>query len=90
MPSFNKQDYWQAIVLYGLNAATYKMALATVLLESARKGETTLDWGELSSRYLGEYVKRLENNPQPQQSNPSRLTKMERIYADLKSEKEKN
>lgn len=88
MNNFNSQDYWQAIVLYGLNAATYKMALATVLLESARKGETALDWGELSSRYLREYITRLEDNPQPQQSNPSRLTKMERVCADLKSGKE--
>ena len=86
--TFSNTDYWQAIVLYGLNAATYKMALASVLLQSARNGGTELDWGELSERYLQEYLKRLKTDPQPQQSNPSRLTKMERIVADIKTGKD--
>ena len=29
---FNPDDYWKAIILYGLNAATYKMALAKCIL----------------------------------------------------------
>ena len=85
---FSNNDFWQAIVLYGLNAATYKMALATVLLQSARAGESELSWGDLSERYLREYLTRLETNPQPQQSNPSRLTKMERVVSDIKAGKE--
>lgn len=86
--TFSNNDYWQAIVLYGLNAATYKMALASVLLLSARAGESELEWEDLSKRYLQEYLKRLETDPQPQQSNPSRLTKMERIVADIRSGKD--
>jgi len=86
--TFSNNDYWQAIVLYGLNAATYKMALASVLLQSARSGESHLDWEHLSRKYLQEYLQRLETDPQPQQSNPSRLTKMERIVSDIKVGKE--
>ncbi len=32
MDNFSPSDYWKGIVLYGLNAATYKMALAKCLL----------------------------------------------------------
>lgn len=82
--TFSSNDYWQAITLYGLNAATYKMALARVLLQSAQHGETSLSWEELSKRYLDEYLIRLKEDARPQQSILGRLTKMERIVADLK------
>lgn len=80
---FTRNDYWQAIILYGLNAATYKMALAKVLLDASLKGESSLSWQQLSDRYLDQYVIRLSSDGKPQQSNPTRLTKMERICAEL-------
>lgn len=80
---FDDIDYWKAIILFGLNNATYKMALANVLLDSIRMGETTIDWSSLSERYLNSYIDRLKNS-HPQQGNPSRLTIMERIINDVK------
>ena len=80
---FDDIDYWKAIILFGLNSATYKMALANVLLDSIRMGETTIDWSSLSERYLISYIDRLKSS-HPQQGNPSRLTIMERIINDMK------
>ena len=80
---FDDIDYWKAIILFGLNNATYKMALANVLLDSIRMGATTIDWSSLSERYLNSYIDRLKNS-HPQQGNPSRLTIMERIINDVK------
>jgi len=34
---FGNVDYWKAIILYGLNVATYKIALGKTLLELAKK-----------------------------------------------------
>lgn len=76
---FQAPDFWRAIVLYGLNNATYKIALGKCLLNFAEQGLTHVSWEELSRQYFDEYVKRLTINPSPQQINPSRLTVMERI-----------
>src|SRR5690625_6806129 len=66
----------------GLNTATYKMALAQILLQSALAGKTELDWQELSQNYFNIYLSRLTDNPMPQQGNPHRLTRMERIVQE--------
>ena len=84
---FEDSDYWKAIVLYGLNNATYKMALASVLLESAKNGEVRLEWIDLCGRYLDSYIKRLSDGSSPQQANPSRRTLMERIVTELKAQR---
>jgi hypothetical protein len=84
MPNeFNNADYWKGIVLFGLNAATYKMALARTLLDFAKLGNHKVEWNELSDKYLDQYTVRLASDEQPQQSNPYRLTVMERIIQDL-------
>lgn len=79
---FTNEDYLKGIILFGLNAATYKMALAQVLLQGASEGKTQLDWHELASRYFELYLLRLSNDPMPQQGIPQRLTKMERIVQE--------
>lgn len=79
---FTNEDYFKGIVLFGLNAATYKMALAQTLLEASREGKTELSWEELSTNYFDAYQARLAANPMPQQGNPNRLTKMERIVKE--------
>ena len=38
MTVFNHLDYWKAITLFGLNVATYKPALAKVLITAANEG----------------------------------------------------
>jgi len=71
---FDDIDYWKAIILYGLNNATYKMALASVLLDSIRLGETKIDWNTLSERYLNSYIKRLKNSHPQQHGSTTRST----------------
>ena len=79
---FSHQDHWQAIVLYGRNTATYKMALAKVLLNSSKEGLSTLSWDELSRRFLEEYLSRLSGgSPMPQLETEGRLTVMERVVS---------
>ena len=70
-------------MLYGLNTATYKIALARSLLLLTNDGNTTVPWSRLSQVFLEQYLKRLEENPgRPQTSLPHRRTKMERIVAE--------
>jgi hypothetical protein len=79
MADFSASDYWKGIILYGLNAATYKMALATSLLEFAKSGENKISWDDLSASFYENYRQRLLDNPSPQQATPGRLTVLERI-----------
>jgi hypothetical protein len=77
-------DQWQALILYGLNTATYKIALGRLLLEFASQGKDRLYWSELSERFLRLYRERLKNGSgNPQQGDPTRKTKMERIISAL-------
>ena len=76
---FENVDYWKAIILYGLNQATYKIALGKTLLELAEKKENVIDWTVLSKTFFDNYVSRLKNKSYPQQNNPSRKTVMERV-----------
>lgn len=80
---FEDIDYWKGIVLYGLNQATYKIALGKTILELASLGKESIDWHQLSKYYLDNYINRLKENALPQQNNPSRKTKMERIIESL-------
>ena len=58
-PKFDDADLWKGIILFGLNAATYKMALAKVLLNFAQKGKSKIDWDVLSGAFLKEYIFRV-------------------------------
>jgi hypothetical protein len=81
--NFSNEDIWKGIILFGLNTATYKMALAKSLLDFSRLGKLTVEWHELSESFLGQYIERLENSSMPQQGNPNRLTVMERVVKEL-------
>lgn len=87
MDKFEDVDYWKGIVLYGLNQATYKIALGKTILELASSGKETIEWHQLSKLYLNIYIERLKINYNPQQSNPSRKTKIERIIDSLNNGK---
>lgn len=84
---FQASDYWRSIILYGLNNATYKIALGKTLLHVAQRGQTTIDWISLAQVYLDEYLIRLTKNPVPQQANPRRNTVMEQIVYALQSQR---
>ena len=78
MPQFTDQDHWKALILYGLNQATYKIALGKTLLGLCDQGYTCVPWDVLSHEFLQQYLQRLASGEaMPQQSNPSRRTKME-------------
>lgn len=83
MSDFDNKDLWKGIILFGLNAATYKMALAKSLLEFSKKERTIIPWDDLSQSFLRQYQARLKKDPRPQQSNPARLTVMERVVREL-------
>ena len=84
---FENIDYWKAIILFGLNQATYKIALGKTLLELAKNGDNEVDWHILSKVFLDNYIDRLKSNQLPQQNNPSRKTVMERIVDSLLTKK---
>ena len=81
---FTPVEYWKALILYGLNQATYKIALGKVLLDLASRGDTFVAWDTLAAQFLDQYRTRLDSAERmPQQANPARLTEMERIVFDL-------
>ncbi len=80
---FNDEDIWKGIILFGLNAATYKMALAKSLFSFAKNNKTTVYWDDLADSFLKEYLERLKSSKMPQQGNPNRLTVMERVVKEL-------
>ncbi|MEK6482019.1 HNH endonuclease domain-containing protein [Catalinimonas sp. 4WD22] len=83
---FEDIDFWKAIILYGLNNATYKIALGKALLELSSQERTSLDWDELSEAFFIQYLDRLDvQHPLPQQSNPARQTVMERIVREYQN-----
>lgn len=80
---FEDSDYWKSIILYGLNQATYKIALGKTLLSFALQQKTLVTWEELASEFFGQYRQRLQvTEPRPQQSIPARQTKMEQIVRE--------
>lgn len=86
LSGFDDEDYWKALVLYGLNQATYKIALGKTLLELSARGFTKVPWDELSAEFLRQYLLRLNiDSPLPQQATPSRRTRMEQIVSSVKA-----
>lgn len=80
---FSEVEFWNGIILYGLNAATYKIALGKTLLDLSQVKQETVTWDALSKAYFDNYLARLSAaQAMPQQSNPARLTIMERIVKE--------
>ena len=65
---------WRAIVLYGLNTATYKIALGRTLEHLARTGRDRVTMPELAEVFFDLYADRLREGSQPQLSHPNHLT----------------
>jgi hypothetical protein len=77
---FSDTDYWRAVILYGLNTATYKIGLAECLANFVRDGQTSVPLRSLATAFLDRYQERLRGG-KPQLVTPGRLTAMERIVA---------
>ena len=63
--TFSNRDYWKAIILYGLNNATYKISLGKTLLELASRDTTHICWNVLSEEFLKQYKNCLDNAVMP-------------------------
>ncbi len=84
---FSARDHWKALILFGLNTATYKIALGKTLLDFAHSGQSTVTWDELSKAFLDHYIARLSvESPMPQMSYEGRITVMERVVAKYKAD----
>lgn len=75
---FTNDDYWRAVILYGLNTATYKIALAQCLISFSEQGLTKVTMPQMAEAFFDIYLKRLENG-KPQLLLPDRMTVMERV-----------
>ena len=82
---FTNYDWAQAILLYGLNAGTHKIALFKTLNHFYNKEQHTVYWQDLSEQYFKIYFDRLTNDPRPQQSNPFRRSVQETVFYKLKN-----
>lgn len=81
---FSANDYWKALILYGLNQATYKIALGKTLLSMSAKGYNRVPWDVLAAEFFDQYRTRLEvEDRMPQQATPGRRTTMERIFGSF-------
>jgi len=85
MDQFDNNDYWKGVILYGLNQATYKIALGKTLIELTSLNKEVIDWSELSKSFYDNYIERFKNEHLPQQSNSSRITRVEKIYLQHKT-----
>jgi len=83
MSNLNPTELWRAIILYGLNQASYKMALGKVLVDQTTNGTHEISWEQLSQGFLDAYIERIEQTGMPQQATSGRLTKMERIVSQF-------
>jgi len=84
MDDFNELDYWKGIILYGLNSATYKIALGKTIVELSKQNKEHIRWETLSEEFLNQYLKRLSGEKSlPQQSIPTRQTVMERVVKQM-------
>lgn len=83
---FNDYDWAQAILLYGLNAGTHKIALFKTLNYFYNKKQNDISWSDLSEQYFKIYYDRLSKDPRPQQSNPFRRSVQETVFYKLKTD----
>ena len=69
---FSIEDYWRAVILYGLNVATYKIALAKCLHTFVLENKEKVTMRELAAEFFKQYRIRLEDG-MPQLDNRARL-----------------
>ena len=65
MSDLKPDDLWRAIILYGLNQASYKMALGKVLIDQTAMGGHEISWKQLSQGFLDAYIERIEQTEMP-------------------------
>ena len=83
MSQFTDKELWRMLTLYGLNTATYKIALGQCLCNFTEQDKTHITMDMLAKEFFDLYNSRLENG-MPQLSHETRLTVMEKVVARYK------
>lgn len=78
------KDYWRALILYGKNQSTYKMALGQLLINYANRNFTKVPMDELADDFLKTYEVRVKSG-QPQNKTLGRQTYVEQEVDNLKA-----
>ena len=78
MDEFTEKDYWRMIILYGMNASTYKLALGKCLFDFTLEGKSHVTMKDLSKKFFDSYEERLKKGL-PQLGNERRSTRIEQI-----------
>ena len=78
---YENKDFWRAVILYGLNTATYKIALGKALISLTEGDQTNISMHELAVKFFDLYQDRVKKE-MPQLNQPNRLTVMERIIKE--------
>ena len=81
-PTFT--DYWRALILYGINQSTYKMALGHCLLSYAKENVEKVDLDTLAGDFLNLYTERCLAG-KPQIAVQGRMTYVEHELQNIKS-----
>lgn len=79
--SFAKDDFWRAIILYGLNQATYKIVLGQSLIRFTEQQKSFISMNEVAEDFFDIYLERLRDG-EPQLVIPNRQATMKRIVND--------
>lgn len=78
------RDYWRAIILYGKNQSTYKMALGKLLIGYAVRNVSKISMDELAGDFLRIYEERLKSG-KPQNKTLGRQTYVEQEIDNMKA-----
>jgi len=79
-------DLWRGVILHGKNASTYKIALATLLVDYSNRNFTKIPLDELASDFFHVYQKRMENGLR-QNKTSGRDTYAEQMVNEVKADK---
>ena len=77
MNTISNEDYWRAIISYGKNQSTYKLALGKTLANYARKNMEKIHMNDLANDFLSIYEHCIKLNNKPQLKTQGRQTRVE-------------
>jgi hypothetical protein len=79
----SNKDYWRALILYGKQQSTYKIALGNCLLNYSYENCTKVSLDDLTEDFFNIYIRRLETG-KPQLGTLGRKTVVEREIDEIK------
>ena len=56
------EDFWRALILFGKNSSTYKMALGKCLLSYSQQSKDKISLDDLAFDFYNLYIDRVKNN----------------------------